>query len=223
MKQEVPPLPRRSRLLENGSAANISDKVFYAQVRKKQPKDRDQNDLATDNIVRLERIKDQSRAVCASASRPHSVYSEVELSDSRSRSLPLLVSSCEEQSYRLSVVSQTPPRRSPSPIRQTGSPVREISSHGRPYSSHSLDFMSDTYHLAGQRGQQSDVYAEVHRDGLTDPFVMDDTYEQIPDHTNTPGATSRVYEPVDDRRPRDSPSAWGLKVCYQRANILHVL
>ncbi|KAK7891527.1 hypothetical protein WMY93_023490 [Mugilogobius chulae] len=91
--EEIPPLPRRSRHLENGITIENQDSVCYAQVRRKKAKDRElKGDL-----------------------RPQSLYSELDLLDSRCRSLPLLLNSSEEQNYRLSVTPPRPGRDTPSP------------------------------------------------------------------------------------------------------------
>ncbi|KAJ0028956.1 hypothetical protein NQD34_003953 [Periophthalmus magnuspinnatus] len=146
--QELPPLPRRSKHLENGTESQ--DNVCYAQVRRKKLKDRE--------------VKRDG------PSRPQSLYSEVELLDSRSRSLPLLLNSSDEQNYRLSI---TPPRLE----RDTPSPEP----------SHRLDVCWPTPPSSdpGTREEDGGVYAEV----LGPHRLQDDTYEQIPDSSNP-------YEPV---------------------------
>uniref|UniRef100_A0A3B3ZJP2 SH2 domain-containing protein n=1 Tax=Periophthalmus magnuspinnatus TaxID=409849 RepID=A0A3B3ZJP2_9GOBI len=145
---ELPPLPRRSKHLENGTESQ--DNVCYAQVRRKKLKDRE--------------VKRDG------PSRPQSLYSEVELLDSRSRSLPLLLNSSDEQNYRLSI---TPPRLE----RDTPSPEP----------SHRLDVCWPTPPSSdpGTREEDGGVYAEV----LGPHRLQDDTYEQIPDSSNP-------YEPV---------------------------
>uniref|UniRef100_A0A8C6SNA4 SH2 domain-containing protein n=1 Tax=Neogobius melanostomus TaxID=47308 RepID=A0A8C6SNA4_9GOBI len=163
---------RRSRHLDSGSTSENLDMVCYAQVRTKKLRERHVNGAAPDN-----------------SSRPPSVYSEVELQDSRCRSMPLLLSSSEEQSYRLSVTPPLPSRDTPARSLHTGGPA-------------SLDL----YHLASQqspdpgtRAEDGGVYAEV--PGTT---PGDNTYEQIP-------VDSNPYEPVGLLRAKHEPSARGVK------------
>ncbi|KAK9516659.1 hypothetical protein VZT92_024578 [Zoarces viviparus] len=221
--EEVPPLPRRSRHLASGPL-NDPDGVLYAQLMKQSPREIPtfqhicQDNLPGDNVGRAERstIQDQSRA--------ESVYSELGLLDSKSRSLPLLDSISDgEQSYRLSAPPHTPPRLSPKPVRQTASfaPLPERTDlSSKASSSHSLEHISDgaVYHLAGRPGSPHTTssgtrYAEVPNEAVVGRFPRDNTYELIPGHedTATPEPNSNTYEPLEDIRPKHKHPSFGLK------------
>ncbi|XP_029992720.1 SH2 domain-containing protein 7-like [Sphaeramia orbicularis] len=236
--EEVPPLPRRSRHLENG-LLDDQDRVLYAQLRKQVPREAAreqaicQDNFPAENPRRDERCTTLDQHLSRSGSPPDSIYSELEMLDSRSKSLPLLASSYDgEQSYRLSVPPQTPPRLSPRPIRQAhshGLASEAADSYSRPTSSHSLDYLSDTaiYHLAGRPGSPhtpstdahsspehhcDSLYAEVSAEGIiVDHFA--NTYEQIPGHKDTarPKPNGKAHEALDDIRPKQNHSSWGLK------------
>ncbi|XP_074488979.1 uncharacterized protein LOC141766223 [Sebastes fasciatus] len=213
--EEGPPLPRRSRALDNGPL-NDPDKVMYAQLRKQSPREIPrsqhipQDNSPGDNLGRAagrSTTQDQSR--CSPPSGPESVYSELGLLDSKSRSLPRLDNSSDgEQSYRLSAPPHTPPRLSPKPVRQK---TERTESCFPASSSHSLEHMSDSgvYHLAGRPGSPHTTasgtrYAEV-------PNEVDNTYELLPGHDDTPEPNSNTYEPLEDLRPKHTHSSWGLK------------
>lgn len=223
MKQEVPPLPRRSRHLESG-LLNDQDKVLYAQLRKQPPREipRTQH-ICQDNLVERSTTQDQNISRCSPPSRPAvSVYSELSLLDCKSRSLPLLDNSPDgEHSYRLSAPPNTPPRLSPKPTRQAKSYSR--TAEKTHLCSHSLDYLSENavYHLAGRphtistvtRSVTSEphgdsVYAEVPSEAVTGRLPHDNTYELIPGHEDT----ADTYEPLKDIRPKHQHSCWGLKV-----------
>lgn len=243
-------MPRRSRHLDSGPQ-NDQDRVLYAQLRKQSPRDIPrfqhicQDNLPGDNVGGAEgsTAKDQNTRRISPASGPVSVYSELGLLDSKSRSLPLLGNSSDgEHSYRLIAPPHTPPRLSPKPARQAGyyGPAPEKTDlYSRPSSSHSLGYMSDSavYHLAGRPGsphttssemrsmtseQHTDsVYAEVPNDALVGRFPHVNTYELVPGHEDTakPKPNSNTYEPLEDIRPKHNHSSWGLKVSSQNAVI----
>ncbi len=233
-------MPRRSRHLDSGPLNDL-DRVLYAQLRKQSPREiprfqhSGQDNLRGDN-ARTERstTRDQNIRRCSPPSGPDSVYSELSLLDSKSRSLPLLDNSSDgEQSYRLSTPPYTPPRLSPKPPRQATCYGPERTDLGsRPSSSNSLEYMSDTavYHLAGRpsspqttssetRSLPSEqhghsVYAEVPSEALVARFPHVSTYELIPGHEDAakPKPNSNTYEPLEVMRPKHNPSSWGLKV-----------
>ncbi|XP_072241991.1 uncharacterized protein [Leuresthes tenuis] len=237
--EEVPPLPRRSRHLDSG-AFNDHDSVLYAQLRKQTPREIprvqqiSQENVPAANPGKAERstMKDQNDGRFSSPSGPESVYSQLNLLDSKSRSLPLLdTRSNEEQSYRLSVPPDTPPRLSPKPIRQAPSctPWSEKTDLcSGPKSNHSADFMNDNtvYQKAGKRNSRSptffdnrltpeqhtdSVYAEVTSEAPT--FTHDSTYELLPNHNERPKLKPNrtTYWPVEEFRHKDNPSSCGLK------------
>ncbi|XP_042352254.1 SH2 domain-containing protein 7-like isoform X2 [Plectropomus leopardus] len=231
--EEVPPLPRRIRNLDSGPL-NDPDRVLYAQLRKQSPREipRFQHSCqdgfpGEGRAVRSTGQDQNSR--CSPPSGPESVYSELSLLDTKSRSLPRLDNSSDaEQSYRLSAPPHTPPRLSPKPVRETtyfGQQLEKTDSSSRASSSHSMEHMSDgaVYHLAGKPGsphttsshtrssapeQHSDsVYAEVPDEAVISRFPHDNTYELIPCHEDA----ANTYEPLEDIRPKHHHSSWGLK------------
>nr|XP_046249386.1 SH2 domain-containing protein 7-like [Scatophagus argus] len=233
--KEAPPLPRRSRLLENGPMDD-QDRVLYAQLRKQSPREIPRfqhicrDNLSGDNPGRTERSapQDQNMRRCSPPSIPDSIYSELDLMDRKSRSLPLLDNGSDgEQSCRLAAPPHTPPRLSPKPVRQLmcyGPQLEKTDACSRPSSSHSLEHMSDSgvYHLAGKPGSphttssetrseqhRDSVYAEVPGEFLVGCYPQVNTYELLPGHEDTakPKTHSNTYEPLEDIRPK----SWGLK------------
>lgn len=198
---------------------------MYAQLSKQSPRfcRTSQDNSPADNPGRPERspAQDHNTRRCSPPPPPASVYSELGLLDSKSRSLPLLDNrSDEEQSYRLSAPPHTPPRLSPKPVRQAMETTNSCSSH-------SLEHMSDSavYHLAGKPGsprttetrseQQIDsVYAEVPGEGVVGRYPHVNTFERMPGHVDAAGPkpNSNTYEPLEDIRPKHSAS--GFKVSY---------
>lgn len=249
MKQEAPPLPRRSRKLDSG-LLNDQDRVLYAQLRKQSPSGIPrlhnicQNNVPEDNPGRSERSTTQHQNIrrCSPPSVPHSVYSELGLLDGKSRSPPLWDNSSDgEQSYRLSAPPHTPPRLSPKPVRHVtcyDPPPEKTDSCSRPSSSrHSLENMSDSavYHLAGRPGSPhttlsetrseqhwDSVYAEVLGESLIGRFPHANTYEMNRGHEDAakPKPNSDTYEPVEDIiRPQNKHPSWGLKVSNVVCNL----
>ncbi|XP_070687410.1 uncharacterized protein [Pempheris klunzingeri] len=213
-QEEGPPLPRRSRHLDNGPQ-NDQDGVFYAQIKRQSPREIPrsqhmcQDNLAGSHPGRAERSTTQEQNIrrYSPPSGPDSVHSELGLLDSKSRSLPLLDNNSDgEQSYRLGAPPYMPRRLSPKAARQPtchGPPPETTDLCSRPGSSHSLEHMSDdaVYHLAGRPGsphtiatelrsltpeQDSDsVYAEVHSEAPVGRFSHANTYQLIPGHKDT--------------------------------------
>ncbi|XP_041652370.1 SH2 domain-containing protein 7-like [Cheilinus undulatus] len=225
--EEVPPLPQRNRNLE--APPNIKDKVFYAQLRKQSPRERPRSQHISQDYTT--RDKDISRR--SPPSGPGPVYSQPNLLDSKSRSLPLLDNrSNEDQSYRLSAPPHTPPRLSPKPIRPAAScsPQLEWTDvRSRFSSSHGLELTDSgaLYHLAGNPGspynaasngrslkseQHDSVYAEVPAEAPVCQVPHGNTYETIPvSEDATQPNPNNTYEPLEDIRPKQNHSSWGLK------------
>uniref|UniRef100_A0A3Q2Q574 SH2 domain-containing protein 7 n=1 Tax=Fundulus heteroclitus TaxID=8078 RepID=A0A3Q2Q574_FUNHE len=228
-KQEVPPLPRRTRHVESTPVVD-SDSVLYAQLRKQTPRDasrthhtsKDKSPGANHGKAERPNVKEQNNGRSSPPSDPESVYSELGVLDGKSMSLPLLDSSTDgEQCYRLSVPPDTPPRLSPRPVRQASGGISQSNS------SHSLDGLSDhsVYHLAGGHSptpsehtssteQLSDsLYAEV---SIEAPDIDNDgTYEILPNHKEPakPKASSNTYETVEETKRKCNNGSWGIKVC----------
>ncbi|XP_007228324.2 SH2 domain-containing protein 7 [Astyanax mexicanus] len=223
--QAVPPVPKRCsppkmKSLEEKSSSG--SKVLYAQLEKLKPKDRDS----------------EFKALAQRSAAPGSgtVYSELSLSDCRSRSLPLLDDNTQEDhSYRLNTPSPSPPQLSPNLQRQD---ARKSPSQAPPSHSHSLDKLCDNnsfYQLAGKPSnlrdpkqavpvktqQDTDVtYAEVPLDPMLNRFRKEENmYEQIPEPRHTPitkgssaqGSSGNTYETLEDCKPKSNESTWGLK------------
>ncbi|XP_056272185.1 LOW QUALITY PROTEIN: SH2 domain-containing protein 7 [Pseudoliparis swirei] len=212
--EATPPLPRRSRPLES-DPLNVPDRVLYAQLSKQSPREIPicqhicQDNFPGENIGRAERSTTQDQSRCS----PPSVYSELNLLESKSRSLPLLDNiSDAEQSNRLSAPPHTPPRLSPKPIRQTTS-LGPSSCHSPEYTS-----VSAFYELAGQPGSPHTTSsgtrsAEVPNEAVVGRFTHDNIYQLISGHkdTATPEPDSNTYESVKDIRPKHKNSYSGLK------------
>ncbi|CAJ1056659.1 LOW QUALITY PROTEIN: SH2 domain-containing protein 7-like [Xyrichtys novacula] len=225
--EEVPPLPRRSRNLD-AATLNNQDNVLYAQLRKQSPREKPRSQHYSQDNIQAD--KDTMRV--KSPSESSSVYYPLNFLESKSRSLPLLDnSSDEEKSYRLSATPHTPPRLSPKPSRQAAScsPQQERTCvYSRPNSSHSLELQSDSavYHLAGRPGSphaelrsltsvqhHESVYTEVTDEALLYRNPHFNTYESISvsDDPAQPEPNSITYEPPMDIRPKSSHSSCGLK------------
>uniref|UniRef100_A0A672IYQ2 SH2 domain-containing protein n=1 Tax=Salarias fasciatus TaxID=181472 RepID=A0A672IYQ2_SALFA len=237
-EQEVPPLPRRSRHLEPG----LLDHVLYAQLKKQSPRQKHRAAASQDALHGAARAEpsnatDGSGTVgrCSLVLEPHSVYSEVDLPESRSRSLPLLDSSRDgEQPHRLSTPPSTPPKLSPKPVRPLSGCVSLLERTGlssRASSSHSLNHTDDSaiYHLAsgpaGPHGASGDtrsaapeqdgdsVYAEILCEVPADRFPADRTYEMIPGAKEPVSVrpNSHHHKPAEEAKRKHSHSSWGLK------------
>lgn len=200
LKQEAPPVPRRSRQIDS-SFLNDQDRLLYAQLSNQSSKERQRLHPSQDS-GQHQGTSDRSRTQHQNIRRlspllpPASIYTELGVDD-RSRSLPLLDSSWDgEQSHRLSAPSHTPPRLSPRSDRHTTAAVCSASSSG-----FGLEEASNAavYHLAGSprlcetrlQGQEDVVYTEVPSELITG---------------------RNTYEPVEDLRTRQKQASWGLKV-----------
>ncbi|XP_015252771.1 PREDICTED: SH2 domain-containing protein 7-like isoform X1 [Cyprinodon variegatus] len=221
-QEEGPPLPRRTRPVESNSVSD-NDGVLYAQLRKQTPRDAPRarqptKDRSPGKAGRLT-SKENNNGRSSPPSDPESVYSELSMLDSKSKSLPLLDNSSDsELCYRLSVPPDTPPRLSPRPVRPASSSISQSNS------SHSLDDQSDhsIYHLAGGHSPtpsenasstehlSDSLYAEVSIEG---PVIDNDgTYEILPDHKEPakPKASSNTYDPEETKR-KSNTGSWGIK------------
>ncbi|KAL6106722.1 sh2d7 [Pungitius sinensis] len=220
-QEVVPPLPRRNRPV-SGDPLNDPDRALYAELKKQSPREIprfqhvSQDSPQGDTVGRAERSSTQDRSRCSSPSAAESVYSQLGLLDSKSRSLPLLDNTSDgEQSYRLRASPLTPPRLSPKPVRETAGP-RPLPEATDSSSSHSLEHTGDSalYLLAGRPGSPHTTspatrYAEAN--AAFSPH--ENTYEWIPGHkeTATPEPNCNTYEPLEDIRPKHKNSAFGLK------------
>ncbi|XP_036431344.1 hematopoietic SH2 domain-containing protein homolog [Colossoma macropomum] len=236
--QAVPPVPKRTTAHKMSSLEekNSSEgKVLYAQLEQLKPKDRETeprtpwvNDRGAPRTSGPQRV----RAQRSPAPGPGTIYSELNLSDCRSRSLPLLDDNTkEDSSYKLNTPSPSPPQLSPNLQKDH---TRRPPVHATPCQSHSLDKLYDNsfYQLAGQPANPRDTkqavsmtkeqdhnvtYAEVPREHMAKRFhTEENTYEQIPEPRHTPNlkgssAHGNTYETLEDCKPKPSESTWGIK------------
>lgn len=207
-------MPPRSRQVDSG-LRNDQDRLLYAQLSKQASRETQRLQPCWDTLTGPDQgTSDRSTAQIQNTRRlsppswPASIYTELGL-DGRSRSLPLLDSSSDkEQSCCLSASTNAPPRLSPRPVRQP--PLSDAAPEAAPCrasgrSGSSLEQASSSaavYHLAGSPGlcetrlqrQEDVVYTEVSGRPESSPGV-------------------NTYEPVEDLRPRQKQTSWGLKVC----------
>lgn len=195
-------MPRRSRQV-NSSVLNDQDRLLYAQLSKQSSRETQSFQPPQDSPTGQDHgTSDPSRTQHRNIRRfsplspPVSICTELGL-DGRSRSLPLLDSSCDrEQSNRLSAPSHPPPRHSPRPVRQTAAAVSRASSSGS-----SLEEANNAavYHLAGSPG-----LCDMRLQGQEDVV-----YTEVPSGLSP---SRNTYESVEDLRPRQKQASWGLKV-----------
>lgn len=248
-------MPKRGGPLKSDSLdvqSRTQSKVLYAQLEQHRARDRANPRAQQSSLESLHKgpaggavdpISQHGHKNRRSpAPGPGPVYSEINLLDCRSKSLPLLDNNSEDEEhsyYRLSASSFTPPRLSPNPPRQATrhtAPLleqEEDPSRGPTSTSgYSLDQLCPVYHLAGRASphhlaeetgskasaQENDyTYAEVPSETLPRRFLLDNTYEQIPEQGLLGGATrplenNNTYETLDVLKPRHTFSSWGLKV-----------
>ncbi|XP_062317529.1 SH2 domain-containing protein 7 [Osmerus eperlanus] len=162
------------------------------------------------------------------------VYSEIHPLDYRTMSLPLLDNNSENKNhiYRLSGPSFTPPRLPPQlPKQVTRNTILEQSpSSKRPSISHSLNQLvySPVYHLAGRpscqpvplegdpmtSAEEESMYVEVPSEPIPSRYLLDNTYEQIPEMGLKVEATRHdpnTYETLKKLKPKPNLSTLGLK------------
>uniref|UniRef100_H2LT89 SH2 domain-containing protein n=1 Tax=Oryzias latipes TaxID=8090 RepID=H2LT89_ORYLA len=227
-----PPKSNRTQEVSSLHYSTTSDHngILYAQLRKQTPRDANGSQQLSLNILPHANSRKSGSATSveqsSSSLNPGSLYSELSLLDTKSKSLPQLVSSSDrEQSHRLTAPPQTPPRLSPKLIRQAGScsPQPSRTEDGPKNSSSNPDCTSDTviYHLVGRPENRSpttshyrtttpelddkNVYAEVTSE------VPDNTYESLPGHTEPVKPEHNTYVPVEDKRRKQNYNSWGTK------------
>ncbi|KAF4095244.1 hematopoietic SH2 domain-containing protein homolog [Onychostoma macrolepis] len=217
----VPPVPRKGPPQKATSleAKHIPENVLYTQIDLLKPKERARTPTEGKDIS-LPASRGEPRAPHLQKSpavNQGTIYSELLVTNCRSQSLPFLDDDREEEGH----------------VNRRSQP--QISSHmqreqlSKPGFSNSLEMLcnSSVYQLAGTHGnqntrmskvsvQESDAtYAEVPLEPISNHFLVDDTYEQIPDsrpsaraeetsHTNT-------YETLTDLKPKQILSARPLK------------
>ncbi|XP_029909449.1 SH2 domain-containing protein 7-like [Myripristis murdjan] len=241
--EETPPLPRRARPVESdpvNDQKSAHDGILYAQLEKHlfREMSRAHQESCQENLPRHCPGRPEKPTTLNQGcpkekiSVSGTVYSELSLLDSKSRSLPLLDSnSAEERSYKLNPCSLTPPRLSPRPLRQAvshGPQVDKRDMYSRPMSSHSLNYLCDSplYHLAGRPDsplstsetraftseQNNDpMYAEVPGEAVPVRFHLD-RYEQKRGYSDAAKQpNSNTYESLEDLRPKHTQPSWATK------------
>ncbi|XP_076863615.1 uncharacterized protein LOC143515306 [Brachyhypopomus gauderio] len=238
--QAAPPIPKRSspnksHSLEENSGCEV--KVLYAKLD--QPRLRDKTAPPLESRRNEPRAPQVSHGFTSQDSEPHRVrpqqsaipgivYSELALSECRSKSLPHLDDTTSgDCSYKLSTPTPSPPQRCSNLLKghTKGASVQ-------PSYSHSLDKLCENsfYQLAGQpfnpkdtkkaksktTGQDNDMYAEVPCEPSASGFLVENTYEQIPEPWPThsckgPSGHTNTYEMVENFKPKQTESLLGIK------------
>lgn len=211
-------MPPRSRQVEC-SLRKDQERLLYAQLSKQASRETQRLHPCQDSLTGHDpgtsdrsTTQPQSARRFSPLCRPVSIYSDLG-QDGRSRSLPLLDSSSDrQQPHCPSTPAHTPPRRSPWPVRQPAlcdatpeAALCRVSSSGS-----GLEQASGAalYQLAGSPGP-----CETRLQ-----WQEDVVYTEVPDKSNalSHGARSdfgmNTYEPVEDFRPRQKQTSWGLKV-----------
>lgn len=233
LTQTIPPVPKRGCPVKTSSLeekCSSSSKVLYAQLEQAKPlESRDSDTRApwarhggTGPVLGPPNVTAQDMPTPGKAT----IYSELSLSECRSKSLPLLEDNTkDEPSYTENTFKENPPQLFTKPQREN---AKKTSSHEVPNHSHSMDKLSDHsfYQLAGtsaqqidmqQRGKSDATYAEVPCEPRPNHLLLENTYEQIPESRSTtnPNENSvhgNTYETLEDFKPKPSESTWGFKV-----------
>ncbi|XP_067292678.1 SH2 domain-containing protein 7-like isoform X2 [Pseudorasbora parva] len=216
----VHPMPRKGLPLKVVSldVGSGRESVLYTTVDLQKPKERIRTPTEGKDIsLTARRELRAQRQLKSPAANQGTIYSELIVPNCRSQSLPVLDDDCEEEGH-FNKRSQL-----------------QLSSHGQreqlnnpttqmlPGLSNSLDILcsSSLYELAGTPGnqnmagkriskvspQESDAtYAEVPLEPVPNRFLVDDTYEQIPDSQPTARAEenshTNTYETLTDLKPK---------------------
>ncbi|KTG40425.1 hypothetical protein cypCar_00011575 [Cyprinus carpio] len=213
----VPPVPRKGPLLKAASleAKHSPENVLYTLIDLQKPKERARTPTEGKDIS-LTASRGEPRALRlqkVSAAHQGTIYSELLVPNCRSQSLHFLDADSEEEGH---FNRRSKPQMSSHMQReQLTNPGLEILCN------------SSVYQLAGTHGnrntrtskvnvQERDVmYAEVPLEPVPNHFLVDDTYEQIPDSRPTARAEetshTNTYETLTDLKPKQILSAKPLK------------
>lgn len=231
LSQAVPPVPRKCPPLKAASldVKSSTESVLYTAIDLQKSKGRvrmptEGKDISLTARRELRAQRQQKTA----ATNQGIIYSELMVPNCRSQSLPFLDDDCEEEEGHFNRRSQ--PQISSHVQRE---PLNSSSTNMLPGLSNSLDVLcnSSLYQLAGTPGnqnmagmriskvsaQESDaMYAEVPLEPVPNHFLVDDTYEQIPDSQPTSRAEEKshtnTYETLTDLKPKQIISARAIKV-----------
>lgn len=226
LSQAIPPVPKRGSPLKTSSleekSSSNSKVLLYAQLEQTRPLESRDSDARAARARHRGAMPVSCPPNVTAQNMPgpgkSTVYSELSLSDCRSKSLPLLDDNTrEERSYA--------PQLSPKLQREN---AKKTCSHEAPSHSHSLDKLSDHsfYQLAGKSAQQGDMkqeeksdatYAEVPCEPRSNHLLLENTYEQIPESRSTTNpkensVQGNTYETLEDFKPKPTESTWGFKV-----------
>ncbi|XP_029937453.1 SH2 domain-containing protein 7-like [Myripristis murdjan] len=236
--QVTPQVPKRGIPLSHSLSGSLPDKTShssetqYAHINLNQA-DRvsgNTNPVQTDGKVNSDRGEDLSFNTTDTSypgdlnysTAPGTTYSELSPVENRSKSLPRLHKSMEDEySNKLSSPSFTASvSQSPTPLKRVTCHTYSLDDpknsmrHGQVLPEHPSDTLEQLksnplYQSSDKpRAQQGDgMYAEVSQG----PTALshrrpDDTYEQIPEGTTI---QSNTYETLDDMKTKKSKSTWG--------------
>ncbi|XP_062858170.1 SH2 domain-containing protein 7 [Trichomycterus rosablanca] len=226
--QAVPPVPQRGYPLKTSSLDETS--VLYAQLEKVRPQDRIKSSPARSpqaNQAGATSVSGPQK--CSSKDEPAqdfgTVYTELNLSDCRSKSLSVLDDTMkEEHSFRHNTTSFFQFQLAQSLQRHI---AKKHSSQVAQSHSNSLDKMYDNsiYQLAGQPANPRDMkqplnidalYAEVPCQPVPNCLLAENTYEQIPGLQPSANPMAHLeqgntYEALENIKPRSSESGRGIK------------
>ncbi|KAK3526777.1 hypothetical protein QTP70_033587 [Hemibagrus guttatus] len=230
--QAIPPVPKRGSPVKTSSLeekCSSSSKVLYAQLEQTRPLESRDSDARAPWARHGGAVPVPGPPNVTAQDMPApgkaTIYSELSLSDCRSKSLPLLDDNTKEEClYKLNTSTENPPQQSP---KLQSENAKKTHSHEVPSHSYSLDKLSDHsfYQLAGKSAKQKDMqqqgksdatYAEVPCEPRPNHLLLENTYEQIPESRSTtnPNENSvqgNTYETLEDFKPKPSESTWGFK------------
>ncbi|XDV52773.1 hypothetical protein PO909_021439 [Leuciscus waleckii] len=226
----VPPVPRKCPPLKAASldVKSSTESVLYTTIDLQKSRGRVRTPTEDKDISLTARRELRAhRQQKIPATNQGTIYSELMVPNCRSQSLPFLVDGCEEEEEDFNRRCQ--PQISSHVQRE---PLNSSTTNMVPGLSNSLDVLcnSSLYQLAGTPGnqnmagmrmskvsaQESDaMYAEVPLEPVPNHFLVDDTYEQIPDSQPTSRAEEKshtnTYETLTDLKPKQIISSRAIK------------
>ncbi|KAI2648272.1 SH2 domain-containing 7-like protein [Labeo rohita] len=218
----VPPVPRKVPPMKAASLEGkpTPENVLYTPIDLQKPRERVRTPTESKDIS-ITASRGEPRAPrLQKGSHQGTIYSEILVPNCRSQSLPFLDDNSEAEGHF---------NRKSQPQHASHMQREQLSNPGF---SNSLEVLcnSSVYQLAGTHGNQhmggrrmssinvqenDDTYAEVPCEPVPNHFLVDDTYEQIPDSRPTARADemshTNTYETLTDLKPKQILSARALK------------